>query len=84
MELCHRPQCSRVARASVVVVPAELFARLEDLSEGGQLILCDEHADKLTVPLGWELHDGRRVHVDDGGVDENVTPLLARAFRTGR
>lgn len=73
MRQCNRSACSEPAAATLGYDYATRTAWLVDaISEPHPATydLCHRHADGLTIPMGWELHDQRRI----------VTPLFdARA-----
>jgi len=59
---CARPTCSRPAGATLSYQYARKVAVLDGLHEDDDPAthdLCPAHADRLTVPQGWELHDQR-------------------------
>lgn len=76
-----------------MIDPGACLARLVDLVEDevGAARLCDEHADRVSVPSGWTLVDERTEEPEGVGVllgvgasegePEPESPLLKRAFR---
>ncbi|NLG46128.1 MAG: DUF3499 domain-containing protein [Gordonia sp.] len=55
---CCRPGCSRIAVATLTFVYAESTAVIGPLSasdEPHSWDLCSQHADRITVPVGWEM-----------------------------
>jgi hypothetical protein len=60
----------------------ELDANL--MGWGGRL--CQDHADRLRPPRGWQIHDRRPVTdlAPERMPEASETPLLARAFRAAR
>jgi hypothetical protein len=61
-QLCKRVACGKEAEAVLLMVPQECQAWLVSTdhtaaSEGSPL--CQEHADRTTVPVGWMLSDDR-------------------------
>jgi len=55
---CCRPGCSRLAVATLTFVYAESTAVVGPLAgsdEPHSWDLCAEHADRITVPRGWEM-----------------------------
>lgn len=55
---CSKPSCSTSAIATLTYVYADCTAVLGPLSTAPEphcYDLCAPHADKLTVPLGWEV-----------------------------
>jgi len=61
-QLCNRVACGKEAEAVLLMVPQECQAWLVSTdhsaaSDGSPL--CQEHADRTTVPVGWVLSDDR-------------------------
>lgn len=55
---CTRSGCSRTAVATLTYAYADLTAvvgPLASFAEPHSYDLCEEHADRLTVPRGWEV-----------------------------
>jgi hypothetical protein len=70
---CARPGCGQPATATLTYDYRGQAAWLERLSPEAHPMthdLCDAHADRLSVPLGWRLED-RRV----------VSPLVVPHFQ---
>lgn len=93
MRLCGRPGCDEPATATFTFNSRLQTAWLDHFGETPASAghVCQRHADTLTPPRGWELHDRRDLArvIDHPGeaeppVDESRTPLLARAFRGAR
>jgi hypothetical protein len=93
MRLCGRPGCNERAAATFTFNSEHQKVWLDHLGETNAAAghLCQRHADALSPPRGWELHDRRdlaRVIEHPGEpepeIDESRTPLLARAFRGAR
>lgn len=60
---CSRPQCSAEAAVTLTYSYGTAQAWLDVLSaqrEPHLYDLCDRHAERLSVPSGWELVDRRR------------------------
>ena len=67
---CSRPACSAHSEATLTYDYAERLVTLGHLSDQAHPMtydLCAMHADGLTVPRGWELHDRRVVRVASFG-----------------
>jgi hypothetical protein len=58
---CSRPGCGIEARATLTYDYAQRRAWIDRLAEEHPMAynLCEQHADGLSVPLGWELQDRR-------------------------
>tara|TARA_B100000953_G_scaffold295231_1_gene286127 strand:- start:213 stop:767 length:555 start_codon:yes stop_codon:yes gene_type:complete len=60
--LCQRVGCGQEAEAVLLMVPQECRAWLvsddHDAAKDGSH-LCTDHADRMTVPVGWVLSDER-------------------------
>ncbi len=41
-------------------------AKIDAALAAGAVVLCDQHASEITVPLGWELTDQRATELDLG------------------
>jgi hypothetical protein len=64
MRQCDRTGCADLAAATLSYDYAERAAWLVDLTDAphpATYELCHRHADGLNVPMGWALHDQRRV-----------------------
>lgn len=61
MRRCDRPDCSRPASASLSYRYADRAVWVGALTpdDHSQHHLCESHADRLRVPVGWELIDLR-------------------------
>ena len=84
--VCSRPGCAEPATATFAYAPAQLRAWVGDLTEERRAVghdLCGVHADRLTVPSGWELTDARTERASLSAV-EPASPMLARAFRAAK
>ena len=89
---CSRPLCSEPARAGIVYdATARLLTILDLYDAGTQAIpLCQQHADRLTAPVGWQTSDERTTTPTGTGWlhergDPDAAPegrLLRRAFRS--
>jgi hypothetical protein len=93
VRLCGRPGCDEPATATFTFNSKLQAVWLDHFGETPASAghLCRRHADMLTPPRGWELHDRRDLArvIDHPGeselpVDESRTPMLARAFRGAR
>lgn len=74
---CCRPGCSRLAVATLTFVYAESTAVIGPLAgadEPHSWDLCTEHADRITVPRGWELLRSEREFVQPAE-DQELTAL---------
>lgn len=62
---CSRPGCSAPAAATLTYDYERSVGWLDGLQAPHpmQYDLCTFHADRITVPRGWELHDRRGVAV---------------------
>jgi hypothetical protein len=59
---CVRPGCGAIAEATLTYHYASRTAWLDDLdgeTEPATYELCTQHADRFTVPLGWDREDRR-------------------------
>jgi hypothetical protein len=61
--LCGRPGCGQDATASLAFQYANRRVWLDDLTdpEPSTIDLCTQHADRLSVPVGWSGQDRRAV-----------------------
>ena len=93
MRLCGRPGCNEPATATFTFNSQHQSVWLDHLGQTNASAghLCQRHADALAPPRGWELHDRRDLArviehpaEPEKAVDEERTPLLARAFRGAR
>lgn len=74
---CCRPGCSRLAVATLTFVYAESTAVIGPIAgsdEPHSWDLCSEHADRITVPRGWELLRSEREFVQPAE-DQDLTAL---------
>lgn len=65
-EVCARPGCAEPAWALLEFSVSELTARLLDMPiepSASGTPLCARHADRTSVPRGWELTDQRTARV---------------------
>ena len=63
IRLCSRPGCAEPAAATLTYrydLGAAWIDRLTSEREPHGYDLCDRHADRCTVPHGWQLDDRRR------------------------
>ncbi len=59
---CVRPGCGAIAEATLTYHYASRTAWLDDLdgdADPSSYELCTQHADRLTVPVGWSREDRR-------------------------
>ncbi len=58
---CSRPGCQRSPTATLTYDYAAQTASLDRLAAPHpmQYDLCDQHAERLSVPVGWSLVDNR-------------------------
>lgn len=76
---CSRTACGRPAVATLTYVYADSTAVVGPLAtyaEPHSYDLCDEHADRLTAPRGWEVV---RLDLDAAGPVPSVDDLAALA-----
>ncbi|MGQ0802983.1 MAG: DUF3499 family protein [Actinomycetota bacterium] len=61
MRLCERPGCNEPAAATFTFNSRHQSVWLDHLGETNASAghLCQRHADALSPPRGWELHDRR-------------------------
>ncbi|MBV8160344.1 MAG: DUF3499 family protein [Acidimicrobiia bacterium] len=62
---CVRPGCAEIAEAELTYHYASRTAWLDDLEadpDPSTYELCTQHADRFTVPLGWNREDRRTSH----------------------
>ncbi|MFT4088333.1 MAG: DUF3499 domain-containing protein [Gordonia sp. (in: high G+C Gram-positive bacteria)] len=79
---CCRPGCSRLAVATLTFVYAESTAVIGPLTgadEPHSWDLCSDHADRITVPRGWEMLRSEREFIQPAE-DQDLT-VLAEAVR---
>jgi len=91
--MCARSACNLPAAATFNFDGLRRVVWLGPLDEADTRSagdLCRAHADRLRPPVHWELRDMRedaptRIGLAAGvKVDDEKTPLLARAFRAAR
>lgn len=61
---CARPDCSQVATTTLSYEYETSTVRLGHLSDESHPMthdLCEAHADRMSVPRGWQLRDRRDV-----------------------
>lgn len=61
---CARPTCPELAAGTLSYDYAERYVWLNDLAaedDPANHDLCERHADRVTAPQGWVLHDRRNV-----------------------
>jgi len=84
MVTCARTECSDLASVGLAVDSIRREAWLVDLPDDATLMIpiCTTHADALSVPAGWMIHDNR----DDAGsalfADRSVAEAPAKATVT--
>ncbi|KAA8723457.1 DUF3499 domain-containing protein [Corynebacterium spheniscorum] len=77
---CSRPACGKPAVATLTYAYAESTAVVGPLapqSDPHSWDLCEEHAQRITAPLGWEMLRVDTIQQDD---DDDLT-ALAEAVR---
>lgn len=78
---CSRPGCGKPAVATLTYAYAESTAVIGPLapaSEPHSWDLCEEHAAKITAPLGWNMLRVSEIDHDD---DDDDLTALAKAVR---
>lgn len=70
---CSRPTCARSPSATLVYDYPSRVATLAALAPAHpmQYDLCEAHADRVSVPVGWSLVD-RRDEADDTTFTESI------------
>lgn len=85
-KVCARPTCNNVATTRFSFESRDrliiLDRRLEEW--GGSGVLCEAHADRLTVPRGWGLDDRRITEPRLFEVQRFETSRLSPLARTAR
>ncbi|MFM9376731.1 DUF3499 domain-containing protein [Gordonia sp. VNK21] len=79
---CCRPGCSRLAVATLTFVYAESTAVIGPLAgadEPHSWDLCSEHADRITVPVGWQMLRSESEFVQPA--EDSELTALAEAVR---
>lgn len=82
---CSRPGCGKPAVATLTYAYAESTAVIGPLapaSEPHSWDLCEEHAAKITAPLGWEML--RVTGIDTAEDDDDLTALAEAVREAGR
>ena len=76
--LCDRPGCGAPAATSLVFQYAARTVWLHDLGDPDPAVmeLCELHAGRVTVPLGWVGHD-RRTRPEAPGKLAAVPPIAS-------
>jgi len=81
---CSRPACAEPAAATLTYVYAKGVAWLDVLDlerDPHSYDLCERHASRVGVPVGWRLEDRRTMLVATGAaapsVDRGPVPLPA-------
>lgn len=75
---CSRPACVKGAVATLTYVYAESTAVVGPLatySEPHSYDLCEAHASRLTVPIGWEVLRSEGDFVDPGPSSDDLLAL---------
>lgn len=81
---CSRPGCGRPAVATLTYTYAESTAIVGPLAPNAEphsWDLCQEHAERITAPLGWEMLRVSNIDIDD---DEELTALAEAVREAGR
>lgn len=85
-KVCARPTCNNVATTRFSFESRDrliiLDRRLDEW--GGSGVLCEAHADRLTVPRGWALDDRRIAEPRLFAVNKFETSRLSPMARTAR
>lgn len=82
---CSRPGCGKPAVATLTYAYAESTAVIGPLapaSEPHSWDLCEEHAAKITAPLGWEMLRVTGINPEDE--DDDLTALAEAVREAGR
>lgn len=61
---CNRSACSDTSAATLGYdygTRTAWIVDVVDVAHPATYDLCNRHADGLTIPMGWELHDQRRI-----------------------
>lgn len=85
-KVCARPTCNAVATTRFSFDSRDRFIILDRrLDEwGGSGVLCEAHADRLTVPRGWSLDDRRIAEPRLFAVHKFEATKLSPVARTAR
>lgn len=78
---CSRPGCGKPAVATLTYAYAESTAVIGPLAPAAEphcWDLCEEHAEKITPPMGWNLVRVADIEPDD---DDDDLTALAKAVR---
>jgi len=84
---CSRTACTRPATCTLTYVYADQTAVLGPLStfaEPHAYDLCEEHAERLSAPRGWEVVRLIREHVPAGPSDDDLLALANAVREAGR
>ncbi|WP_017934830.1 DUF3499 family protein [Nocardioides sp. Iso805N] len=84
---CSRTACTRPATCTLTYVYADQTAVLGPLStfaEPHAYDLCEEHAERLSAPRGWEVVRLVREHVPPGPSDDDLLALANAVREAGR
>ena len=79
---CCRPGCSKLAVATLTFVYAESTAVIGPLAASDEphcWDLCAEHADRITVPRGWEMVRSARGYTES--IEDQDLTALADSVR---
>ncbi|MEJ5928386.1 DUF3499 domain-containing protein [Corynebacterium sp. H128] len=82
---CSRPGCGKPAVATLTYAYAESTAVIGPLAPAAEphsWDLCEEHAAKITAPLGWEML--RVSGINDAEDDDDLTALAEAVREAGR
>jgi hypothetical protein len=75
---CVRPGCGGVAAAAVLIDREEQVVVLQPPGVGGpgSIVLCARHVERVTTPVGWQVHDLRVVAIHTIDPPEPVTAAV--------
>lgn len=80
---CARQGCDRIAVATLSYNYAEGVVWVDDLApEAHPMVhdLCEQHADDLRVPRGWERRDGRTRARSGSGASAGAADAVDGSF----
>lgn len=81
---CSRPGCGKPAVATLTYAYAESTAVVGPLAPAAEphsWDLCQQHATRITAPLGWEMLRVDEIELDE---DEDLTALAEAVREAGR
>jgi hypothetical protein len=81
--LCQRPGCTGAAAAVLVIDVGRRLAVIADAGDRRRGVeLCDRHADRITVPVGWTRSDRRALFLSRPGPEISQPELLRPLLET--